>query len=231
MQEGLIKIGKLAKSAGVSISTIHYYVKEGLLNSPTKTSRNMAYYDPQAASEISFIQELQSKRFMPLSTIKLIMQARREGQEMDHVVEMQSLMENIYRPLENEGKQGEISLEELASISKLPRATLKKLESMGFISPAKNRQGNNYDEIDVRIASIFIKLAELGITLDDLEIYRKYIKLIRTETKTMHETFHRLPNQDKVPVMEFAKLLNDLKKNLALKIYRQEAELFGEHIV
>ena len=43
---GLMKAGELAKAAGVSVSTVKFYAKEGLIRASLKTGRNMAYYDP-----------------------------------------------------------------------------------------------------------------------------------------------------------------------------------------
>lgn len=218
----LIKIGELAKAAEVSVSTIHYYVREGLLTPPTKTSRNMAYYDPQSIQEIRMIQELQAKRFLPLSVIKSIMQSKREGQNMDHIVEMQSLMEDVFRPVENETNLKGISLAELITASKLQESSLRTLEAMGLIVPVKTEHGFTYDDIDIRIAQIFKKLAEFGLKPDDLDIYRQYMEIIRIEAKVMHDTIHQLPDHEKVPLRELFKAAKDLKEYLAMRVYRQK---------
>ena len=64
----LLKISELVKSAQVPVTTIHYYVQEGLITPPTKTSRNMAYYDAECIQEIQLIRELQTKH-IPLADI------------------------------------------------------------------------------------------------------------------------------------------------------------------
>jgi len=75
MKEKGYKIGEIARKTGVSPSTIKYYIAEGLLPKPKKTSRNMAYYDASYISRIKMIKELQSKRYLPLKVIKKILQA------------------------------------------------------------------------------------------------------------------------------------------------------------
>ena len=46
MKQGeLLRIGELAKEAGVSLTTVKFYAKEGLIRPARKTGRNMAYYD------------------------------------------------------------------------------------------------------------------------------------------------------------------------------------------
>jgi DNA-binding transcriptional MerR regulator len=224
-----LKISELAKAAEVSVSTIHYYVQEGLLTPPARTGRNMAYYDPCSVQEIRLIQELQAKRFLPLSAIKLIMQAKRDGQAVDHLVEMRSFMENIFRPLKNETQPRDFSLAELAAAADLSVADLQDLEAGGLLIPAETAQGLRYDDIDFSIAQILKKLAGLGLKPEDLDIYRQYIEIIHKEAKAMHDTFHRLPNHEKIPMVELSKMLNDLKRYLAIKIYRQEAQHFHEH--
>ena len=67
---GLMKIGELAKAAGVSVSTVKFYAKEGLIRAAVKTGRNMAYYDPACVETIQRIRTLQRERFYPLSVIK-----------------------------------------------------------------------------------------------------------------------------------------------------------------
>jgi DNA-binding transcriptional MerR regulator len=60
------KIGEIAKRSGVPASTIRYYVKEGLLPSPEKVNKKMAYYDESCITKLEAIQHLQEKRFYPL---------------------------------------------------------------------------------------------------------------------------------------------------------------------
>ena len=67
---GLMKAGELAKAAGVSVSTVKFYAKEGLIRASLKTGRNMAYYDPSCVETIQRIRKLQRERFYPLSVIK-----------------------------------------------------------------------------------------------------------------------------------------------------------------
>src|SRR5438105_1484381 len=43
--DDLIRIGELARRAGVNRGTVQHYLREGLLPRPVKTHRNMAYYD------------------------------------------------------------------------------------------------------------------------------------------------------------------------------------------
>ena len=72
-QENLLRIGELAKEAGVSVTTVKFYVKEGLIRPACKTGRNMAYYDRACINAIGVIRKLQRERYYPLSVIKRLM--------------------------------------------------------------------------------------------------------------------------------------------------------------
>jgi DNA-binding transcriptional MerR regulator len=228
-RQGLVKISQLAEAAGVSPSTIRYYVQEGLLAPPARTSRNMAYYDPRSAVDIRFIRELQAKKFLPLSAIKLIIKAKHEGQAAGHIGEMQSFMEDIFQPVENEIKPGEITLSELVKSAGLDRSAVKALEAKGFIQSVKTARGVVYTDIDVHIARTFEKLAGFGLKLADLDIYRRYLEFVRAEAAAMHEVFHKLPDHEKVPLTEIFKTVKEFKDYLAVRIIRQEAGHFQEH--
>ena len=224
-----MRISEVAKAAGVSLTTIHYYVREGLLFPSIKTAHNMAYYSQDCVDDIRLIKELQAKRFLPLSVIKQIVRARREGQAIDHVIDLESLMVEIFQPLSGEAKPKSVSLAELLSASGLSESSIKDLEDRELIVPVETENGPAYDDIDIRIAQIFKRLAEFGLKPHDFDSYRQYIEIIRTEFEAMHETFHQLPNHEMIPLKELFKIANDLKGYLALRVYRQEAQRMHRH--
>ena len=81
---GLMKIGEVARAANTSISTVKYYVSQGLVEAAFKTSANMAYYHPSCVERINLIKKLQKEKFYPLSLIKkLLEQNNRTGAEIE----------------------------------------------------------------------------------------------------------------------------------------------------
>ena len=71
-EEKVYKMSELVAATGVSKQTIHYYLREGLLLPPVRSSKNMAYYDAATIEDVRFIKELQEKRYFPLAAIKEI---------------------------------------------------------------------------------------------------------------------------------------------------------------
>ena len=67
----LVKIGQLAKLAGVLPSKVRYYVQEGLLNPIDRTRGGYYLFDKsQALDRLKLIDELKSKDRFSLTEIK-----------------------------------------------------------------------------------------------------------------------------------------------------------------
>ena len=58
-----VTIGKLAKQADVSIDSIRFYERKGLLEEPTRTESNYRVYSPDAAKRLRFIKKAQKLGF------------------------------------------------------------------------------------------------------------------------------------------------------------------------
>ena len=95
-----LRMKDLVAATGVPKSTILYYVNQGLLPEPTKTSQNMAYYDSQCISRIRYIQNLQRRHRLSLSEIRQMMETR--GQETDFSIYVE-LNDIIFGPSRADG--------------------------------------------------------------------------------------------------------------------------------
>jgi DNA-binding transcriptional MerR regulator len=171
-----MRISELVEATGVSAQTIHYYLREGLLPPPTKTAPNMAYYGPEYVEDIRLIKELQEKRYLPLSVIRLMLDAKRKGKDVSHLQDMRLSLEELFRPLGPEDELEPVALVELVAMTGLPAATLEALEEMGLLMPATTPQGKRYDGLDVRIARAVKKLLDLGLEPSDLGFYGQYCR-------------------------------------------------------
>lgn len=66
----LIRIGELARRSGVSIATLKFYLREGLIAPARKSGRTMSWYEPALVARLRTIKELQRRRFLPLDVIR-----------------------------------------------------------------------------------------------------------------------------------------------------------------
>ncbi|MGC8491779.1 MAG: MerR family transcriptional regulator [Syntrophobacteraceae bacterium] len=81
---GLMRIHELEKKAGVPKTTIHFYVRNGLLHPPVKTGRTMAYYDETHLKRLQALQELKSKDRLPIAFLKeSLAKLERDGERLE----------------------------------------------------------------------------------------------------------------------------------------------------
>ena len=58
--DDLLKVGMVAKAAGVGVQTLHYYERLGLLAKPQRSSANYRLYSQEAVRRIRFIKKAQA---------------------------------------------------------------------------------------------------------------------------------------------------------------------------
>src|SRR5215475_4964394 len=75
----LIKIGEVARRAGVGVETLRFYERSGLLDRPARTEGGYRLYDARALRTLEFIKRAQSLGFT-LEEIKRIIAENRAGQ-------------------------------------------------------------------------------------------------------------------------------------------------------
>jgi Cd(II)/Pb(II)-responsive transcriptional regulator len=68
-----MRIGELARNAGVDVQTIRYYEREGLLEAPGRTSSGYRAYGPQHLERLNFVRHCRSLD-MPLAEIKRLIE-------------------------------------------------------------------------------------------------------------------------------------------------------------
>lgn len=69
-QRNWMRIKELSVRAGITRYAIHYYLKEGLLPPPLKTSRTMSLYSEAHLECLRFIRELREEQGMPIAAVR-----------------------------------------------------------------------------------------------------------------------------------------------------------------
>ena len=64
-----MRIGELARQAGVDVQTVRYYEREGLLAAPSRTGSGYRAYGPQHLERLNFVRHCRSLD-MPLAEIR-----------------------------------------------------------------------------------------------------------------------------------------------------------------
>ncbi len=65
-----MRIKELSEKSGVPKSTIHFYLREGLLHPPAKTGKTMAYYDQSHLQRLATIKRLKKEYRLPIAFLK-----------------------------------------------------------------------------------------------------------------------------------------------------------------
>jgi len=73
-----MKIGELARTAGVSTKAIRYYESIGVLDEPARTDSGYRSYGPAAIERLDFVKQAQSSG-LALAEIKSILEIKDQG--------------------------------------------------------------------------------------------------------------------------------------------------------
>jgi len=82
---GLLTIGKVARDAAVSVDTIRYYERVGLLPKPPRTPSGYRHYPPGVVNRLALIRNAQRFGF-PLKAIAGFLRVRESGGKPCHDV-------------------------------------------------------------------------------------------------------------------------------------------------
>ena len=153
------RISEVIAKTGVSRQAIHYYVKEGLLAPPFKTSRNFGWYSNKHLKTLALIQKLQHERFLPLMAIKSLMKGTAEYEFSEPQFDiLAALRERLGR--EKGGFSVQQSPGELAKEMGLSAREQKELRD--FLYLAKSGVAT---VSDVEITRLWIQMRDAGLTL------------------------------------------------------------------
>jgi Cd(II)/Pb(II)-responsive transcriptional regulator len=68
-----MRIGELAREAGVDVQTVRYYEREGLLEAPARTSSGYRAYGPEHLERLNFVRHCRSLD-MPLAEVRRLLE-------------------------------------------------------------------------------------------------------------------------------------------------------------
>ena len=135
-------------------------------------------------------------------------------------MEMSEIMGDIFKPPERERGSKSVSFTELSGDTGLSRKTLKSMQALGLIDPGGKTGDERYDDIDIRVARTVKELMDQGLTIDDLEVFRQYIKAVRNIANTVHLRVHDLHDGKFMRLADLSGALDNLKNLLTVKVHR-----------
>jgi len=180
----LLRMQELVKATGVPKSTILHYLAEGLLPEPVKTSRNMAYYDPQCIERLEFIKTLQGRYRLPLAKIKNLLELKDQGRDLSLRME---LAEVVFGPAD----PAPLDEEAFCQATGLTPAQLRALQDNQLILPLNPGQ---FDREDVGMGRLYTQGLALGLKVEDLSFYPELgRRIVDQEMALRRRLTHHLP--------------------------------------
>ncbi len=178
-----MRIAELARRSGTTKETIHFYLREGLLRRPKKTSRNMAYYDETHVEQLKLIKRLRTESYLPLTVIKQVMKEGKLGTSARHL--------DLAGDLFGQGARAQfepLTRKELAERSGLSEKRIAAYEEAKLLRPVESGRTKRYGYEDVRVAEILRQAVEEAgagteaLVLERFEILERHMSdLVREE--------------------------------------------------
>lgn len=229
-QPAFLKMSVFAAKSGVPVPTIKHYVRERLLPEPTRTSRNMAYYDAAWVPRVRAIKRMQTTLHLPLRVIREVLDRVADEALLDDAV----LDATIARVLR-----------ELAPTKAVMRATLldrgvdavelDMFVSLGLLTPEPSADGDVYRGDDVSLLELLARARRSGLSARMLppEILRSNVaalqELVRVELQMFRAGVLPLAGDDLGALAAVATTLSErlvvlLRRKLLLPTLRELVE-------
>lgn len=185
---------------GVRKSTIlYYYLSQGLLPEPVKTSPNMAYYDPASVERIRLIQQMQERHRLTLSEIKRYLDDPHREAELGVYLEPNEEVSGAA------GSRRLLDAKAFCRETGLSTAQLEELQQAQLLLPLEK---GRYDADDARMGRMYLEALNFGIRARDLSYYAELgEKIVDREMELRNRVIGRLPYQeDTAATIKMAKI-------------------------
>lgn len=217
--ESGMAVGELSRRTGLSTAAINFYVREGLLPPPVKTSATRAVYEESYVDRIGRINELKAQGL----TLKVI---ARVLDNPDPAGEL-----GITRPTRQRVAQAPVEIEAFIKETGLTGEHVYNALDLGLLDPVEGRRGDSglrFDSRDITTGRAIARLLAGGVGFDLLARHAaEFEPLTRAETHFLAEhiaavrrsdTSHRAAQE---AAMAFARIRDYLRA-------RQFAEKYPE---
>jgi hypothetical protein len=143
------RIDDLAHEAGITVDTIRYYAREGLMPAPTPAGRHRLYGD-RHLDRLRRIRELQERRFS-LAAIRAIVETNRPG------------IDDLFA-----GSGRTYTLDELVERSGVAADLVERLRGVDLLPDPAEFGRDAYDDTDLNLLEAVADLQQIGMPAEVL---------------------------------------------------------------
>lgn len=176
-----MKISELMDRTGVSKETIHYYIREGVLQKPRKTGKNTADYSQTHVDQIKTIKSLRENYFLPIPVIKKLIKKQKSRSRSENF-SFQFLIEN-FRPLDQLICTEVNGRGAFMKTTGLSERWLAKMIEWEIIAAEEQNQEDFFSQDDVIIGKLIADMDRIGLGPRDgfnPEELKNFTAMIRT---------------------------------------------------
>ncbi|MEW5913217.1 MAG: MerR family transcriptional regulator [Thermodesulfobacteriota bacterium] len=166
-----LRMSQLMAATGLPKSTLLYYVEQGLLPRPLKTSPNMAYYDPACVERAALVRSLQGQHRLPLNKIRHLLSQHDQGQDIAPLV---ALAQEVFGLVQDD----KLDIKQLLAATGMEPEHLQQLLEAELLLPL---EPGLYDQQDLAMARIYVAGRARGIRTQDIAYYVRQGKRIVDE--------------------------------------------------
>jgi DNA-binding transcriptional MerR regulator len=230
-----LRIGELADRAGVSVATIKFYIREGLLPPPpVKTGRTMGYYDEAYLERLLLIRKLREEHFLPIRAIRLLLEERgdRPLEPEEHAL-IERIGPLVAEKLEAASPRAPLDRAAVLARYDLPADDLDVMVELGLLGHESD--GATFSASDLELLDALEKAEQFGLTRErfPVEGLGHYVELIGELARREVRRFSHLAGQ--VPQAELAQLAAQatqvsepivtlIRRKLILRALREEMD-------
>ncbi len=164
-----MRMRELVEKSGLPKTTIHYYLKEGLLPRPISPSKNSAIYTEAHLERLDILKRLRTPEMgpLPFAAIRRVLELIDQGVEPDVAILLQKTV--VGGLAAGSERRGPFTFEELAETSGASANLLRDAVDVGLIVPAPGTPTPMFDELDLRVATMLASIAApFGFRMEEL---------------------------------------------------------------
>ena len=172
-----MRMRDLALAADLPRTTIHHYLREGLLPDPERTAANASTYGPQHLERLVLLKALRGPELgpLPLEEIRLVLALVEQGLSPAEAVELMALGRRgraegqAEDPTDDAHSRGGLSLRDVARRTGRDSRELRQLIDAGLLAPAEDSGNRGFDSADLAAVASCARLLDAGLAAADLK--------------------------------------------------------------
>lgn len=198
-----MRIKELVEKSGVPRTTIHYYLREGLLHPPHKTGQTMSVYDDSHLQRLKLINELKKGNRLPIAFLKEQVET---AERTPNYVEDYDATKTVRTNKEKDRKREEIV-----------KAAIRVFSRMGY---HKTKVSDITSELKISTGTFYLYFQnkrELFIDVID-QVFRAIIAEAAVAIKGEENYFERMRIRGRVffdNYTQYNEILNQLRAEIA----------------